>query len=459
MAAGPVRLGCVMSFTVANGPERSNRPEASLHRSFRIYAFPTSILHWSVPGFSMELMTTFNTASHGVLSGIVVADFSRVLAGPYATMLLADMGATVIKVESPTGDDTRAWRPPVRDEQATYFLSVNRNKHAITLDLKNDDDLAVAHKLLARADVFIENWKPGGMEKFGMDPGSVAERYPHLVHASITGFGTHGGAQLPGYDLLAQAASGLMDITGEPESAGQKAGVAIFDVVTGLHAAVGILGALQERQRSGKGQHIAVNLMSSALSGLVNQASAYVAGGVVPTRMGNDHPSLAPYGPFAAADQPLIIAVGNDGQFRRLADALGVPELADNERYATNPARNAHREQLRSELETRLRHKTASEWVEELRQVQIPCSEVFTIAQGVEFAEEIGLEPVQPTGPERVPTVKHPIDYSRSAVTYDKAPPKLNEDAEAILEWLHDNEQAIVDTDRDISIPVSPRRY
>ncbi|MDN5705377.1 MAG: CoA transferase, partial [Yaniella sp.] len=258
------------------------------------------------------------TESSGVLDGIVVADFSRVLAGPYATMMLADMGATVIKVESPGGDDTRAWQPPVRDDQSTYFLSVNRNKQAIALDLKADDDLATAHKLLAKADVFIENFKPGGLTKFNMDPNTVAQRYPHLVHASITGFGTTGGAHLPGYDLLAQAASGLMDITGDPAADGQKAGVAIFDVVTGLHATVGILGALQERARSGKGQHVAVNLMSSALSGLVNQTSAYVAGGVVPTRMGNDHPSLAPYGPFAASDQPLIIAVGNDNQFRRL---------------------------------------------------------------------------------------------------------------------------------------------
>ena len=386
----------------------------------------------------MKDMTTDTSAtSPGVLDGIIVADFSRVLAGPYATMLLADMGATVIKVESPDGDDTRAWQPPVRDDQATYFLSVNRNKHAIALDLKDDDDLATAHQLLAKADVFIENWKPGGLAKFGMDPDTVAQRYPHLVHASITGFGTAGGAHLPGYDLLAQAASGLMDITGEPESPGQKAGVAIFDVVTGLHATVGILGALQERQHSGQGQHIAVNLMSSALSGLVNQTSAYAAGGVVPTRMGNDHPSLAPYGPFAAADQPLIIAVGNDGQFRRLAAALGVPELAEDTRYATNPARNAHREELRAELESQLQAKKASDWVEELRKLQIPCSEVFTIAQGVEFADEIGLAPVQPAGAEGIPTVKHPIDYSRSTVSYAKAPPQLNEDSDAIRDWLN----------------------
>lgn len=377
------------------------------------------------------------TESSGVLDGIVVADFSRVLAGPYATMMLADMGATVIKVESPGGDDTRAWQPPVRDDQSTYFLSVNRNKQAIALDLKDDDDLASAHKLLAKADVFIENFKPGGLTKFNMDPDAVAQRYPHLVHASITGFGTTGGAHLPGYDLLAQAASGLMDITGEPESSGQKAGVAIFDVVTGLHATVGILGALQERARSGKGQHVAVNLMSSALSGLVNQTSAYVAGGVVPTRMGNDHPSLAPYGPFAASDQPLIIAVGNDGQFRRLADALGASELADDERYATNPVRNQHRDQLRAELEQRLQRKTASNWVEELRELGIPCSEVFSIAQGVDFADEIGLTPVQPAGEEQIPTIKHPVDYSRSQVAYDKAPPKLNQDRQSILDWLN----------------------
>lgn len=389
----------------------------------------------------MEVMTTeSNAASQGVLDGIVIADFSRVLAGPYATMLLADMGATVIKVESPGGDDTRAWQPPVRDDMATYFLSVNRNKHAIALDLKDEADLETAHQLLAKADVFIENWKPGGLTKFGMDPDSVAERYPHLVHASITGFGTSGGAHLPGYDLLAQAASGLMDITGEPESYGQKAGVAIFDVVTGLHATVGILGALQERDRSGKGQHVAVNLMSSALSGLVNQTSAYVAGGVVPTRMGNDHPSLAPYGPFAAADQPLIIAVGNDGQFRRLVDALGASALADDERYATNPARNANRDALRAELEQHLQHKTASDWVDELRELGIPCSEVFSIAQGVEFADEIGLAPVQPAGEEQIPTIKHPVDYSRSQIAYDKAPPQLNEDGQSIRDWLNSRE-------------------
>lgn len=381
-----------------------------------------------------------SSATPGVLDGVVVADFSRVLAGPYATMLLADMGATVIKVESPGGDDTRAWQPPVRDDMATYFLSVNRNKHAIALDLKDEDDLATAHQLLAKADVFIENWKPGGLAKFGMDPEAVADHYPHLVHASITGFGTTGGAHLPGYDLLAQAASGLMDITGEPESYGQKAGVAIFDVVTGLHATVGILGALQERDRSGKGQHVAVNLMSSALSGLVNQTSAYVAGGVVPKRMGNDHPSLAPYGLFAASDQPLIIAVGNDGQFRRLADALDASHLADDERYATNPARNEHRDELRAELEQQLQHKTASEWVEELRELGIPCSEVFSIAQGVEFADDIGLAPVQPAGQEQIPTIKHPVDYSRSHVAYDKAPPKLNEDASDILAWLSDHD-------------------
>lgn len=384
------------------------------------------------------MCSAINTAPTGALDGIVVADFSRVLAGPYATMMLADMGATVIKVESPDGDDTRAWRPPSRDDQATYFLAVNRNKRSIALNLRDTEHLAIAHRLVAKADVFIENWKPGGLAKFGLAPDAVAQRYPHLVHASITGFGTAGGAHLPGYDLLAQAASGLMDLTGDPAAQGQKAGVAIFDVVTGLHAAVGILGALQERARSGRGQHIAVNLMSSALSSLVNQAAAFVAGGVIPTRMGNDHPSLAPYGPFAAADQPLIIAVGNDGQFRRLVIALGAAHLADDARYTTNPARNAHRDALRDDLEAHLRAKTASHWVTELRKQGIPCSEVLTIAQGVAFAEQLGLAPVQPAGAKQLPTIKHPIDYSRSRVSYDKAPPSLDADRTEILAWLNE---------------------
>ena len=283
------------------------------------------------------------------LDGIVVADFSRVLAGPYATMLLADMGATVIKVESPNGDDTRLWMPPERDGIGTYYLSVNRNKSSIALDLADGQDLRTAYAILDRADVFVENFKPGGLARFGLDPESVRERWPRLIHASITGFGTAGGASMPGYDLLVQGMSGFMHVTGHPDADPQRAGVAIFDVVTGLHTAVGILAALLERQGSGDGlgQHVALNLLSSALSGLVNQTTGYAAAGDNPQRLGNDHPSLYPYGPFPAADQDLIICVGNDHQFARLVQTLGVPELADDPRFESVLLRNENRDELR----------------------------------------------------------------------------------------------------------------
>jgi crotonobetainyl-CoA:carnitine CoA-transferase CaiB-like acyl-CoA transferase len=218
----------------------------------------------------------------GPLSGIVIADFSRVLAGPYCTMLLADLGAEVVKVESPAGDDTRHWVPPVRGDVGTYYLAINRNKRSIALDLSNANDLQVAHALSARADVMIQNFKPGGLRRFGLDYASVRQRNEQLIYCSISGFGTGQGASLPGYDLLVQAASGLMSLTGSPDGPPYRAGISVFDVITGLHSAIGILAALHHRDVSGQGQHIEANLLSSAISALVNQTSAYVAGDVVP---------------------------------------------------------------------------------------------------------------------------------------------------------------------------------
>lgn len=379
-------------------------------------------------------------APSGPLAGVVVADFSRVLAGPYATMLLADLGATVVKVESPGGDDTREWRPPVRDGVSTYYLSVNRNKRSIALNLKDPEDLATAHRLVGAADVFIENFKPGGLAKFGLDPESVAERWPRLVHASITGFGTAGGANLPGYDMLVQATSGLMTITGAADGPPQKAGVAIFDVITGLHAAVGILAALREREASGKGQHIALNLQSSALSGLVNAAGAVVAGGVEPRRLGNIHPSLFPYGPFAAADREVVIACGNDAQFGRLVAALGAPGLAADERFATMEQRNAHRGDLQELLEERLAAGTADEWTQRLREVGVPAAPIMSIGEGVAFAEELGLNPVVDAC--GVPTVADPMGFSRTPVDYRLAPPAVDEHRAEILAWLAKRESS-----------------
>ena len=284
----------------------------------------------------------------GPLAGLLVADFSRILAGPYATMLLADMGAEVVKVEGPGGDDTRTWQPPVRDGISTYYLGVNRNKRSIALDLRDAGDLAAARELARRADVFIENFKPGGLARFGLDYEATSAANPAVVYASISGFGSGPqGAALPGYDLIVQAISGLMSVTGDPDGEPYRAGVAAFDVISGLHATIGILAALNHRHETGRGQHVEISLLASAMSGLVNQTSAYVAGGVVPFRMGNSHPSLFPYEPLPCADGELIITAGNDLQFRKLAQVLGVPELADDPRFGRNEDRTANRDQLR----------------------------------------------------------------------------------------------------------------
>ena len=234
-------------------------------------------------------------STRGPLAGLLVADFSRILAGPYATMLLADLGAEVIKVEGPRGDDTRTWQPPVRDGVATYYLGINRNKRSIVLDFADPADAALARELAHRADIVIENFRPGGLSRFGLDYETVAAANPKIIYASISGFGSgEKGAPLPGYDLIVQAISGLMSLTGDPDGPAYRAGISVFDVMAGLHATIGVLAALHKRHETGRGQHVEVNLLSSALSGLVNHSSAYVAGGMVPYRMGNSHPACSP---------------------------------------------------------------------------------------------------------------------------------------------------------------------
>lgn len=385
-----------------------------------------------------DLESLFGRPATGPLAGLVVADLSRVLAGPYATMLLADMGALVIKVESPGGDDTRGWVPPVRDGVGTYYLTANRNKHSIALDFAEPDDLAVLHRIIHRADVLVENFRPGSLAKFGLDAQTLQERHPGLIYASITGFGSKGGADLPGYDLLAQAVSGLMSVTGDATGEPTKVGAALVDVITGLHTAVGILGALQARGATGDGDHIETNLLSSILSGLVNQTSAYVAADVVPQRMGNEHPSLYPYGPFPTADQQLVLAIGNDRQFERLCAVLGIPEASADERFQTMAARNSNRVALGTLLVERLRTRGADAWFDELRRVGVPCGPIQGVDGGVQFAADLGLEPIAMAGPAGagVPTVRHPISYARASVDYSQAPPALDADRERVLEWL-----------------------
>ncbi|WP_167761065.1 CoA transferase [Geodermatophilus sp. DF01-2] len=378
-------------------------------------------------------------APQGPLAGLLVADFSRVLAGPYATMLLADLGAEVVKVEAPRGDDTRTWQPPVRDGVSTYYLAINRNKRSVALDLADPADVAAARELARRADVLVENFKPGGLDRFGLDFDTVAATNPGVVYASISGFGSGPkGAALPGYDLIVQAISGMMSLTGDPGGEPYRAGVAVFDVIAGLHAAIGVLSALHVRRETGRGQHVEVDLLSSALSGLVNQTSAYVAGGVVPFRMGNGHPSLYPYEPFPCADGDLIVAAGNDAQFRRLCEVLGAPELADDPRFARNVDRTVHREELRPLLAARLRTRGKLEWFRDIVGAGVPCGPINTVDQGVAFAEEVGLDPVVAAGEgtAAVPTVRNPIRFSESRPSYRLPPPDVDEHGAEIRRWL-----------------------
>ncbi len=370
----------------------------------------------------------------GPLSGLVVADFTRVLAGPYATMLLGDLGAEVIKVERPgSGDDTRAWGPPyAADGQSSYFHSVNRNKTSVAWDLDDESDAAAARALAIRADVLVENHKVGALARRGLGYNDLAAANPGLIYCSITGFGPTGGAQLPGYDLLVQAMGGLMSVTGSEPDSPTKAGVAVVDVLTGLHATVGILAALAERNRTGAGQHVEVNLLSSLLSALVNQSSSYVTADVVPGILGNAHPSIAPYEVFRTADRPLVLAIGNDSQFAVLADELGAPSLAVDERFSTNPARVRHRTELAAALTALLADDSAENWQARLTERGIPCGPINDLAEAFALATQLGLHPVATIAADdtssETPTVAHPISFSRTPASYRLAPPRLEAD-------------------------------
>jgi crotonobetainyl-CoA:carnitine CoA-transferase CaiB-like acyl-CoA transferase len=375
----------------------------------------------------------------GPLSGLLVADFSRVLAGPYCTMLLADLGADVIKVESPAGDDTRAWMPPVTsDDVSTYFLAINRNKRSVALDLKSAPDLELARELGRRADVFVQNFKPGGLTRYGLDYESVRVGNPSVIYASISGFGLSGGRDLPGYDLMVQAMSGLMSLTGSPDGPPYRAGISLFDVMAGLHTTIAILAALNHRNATGEGQHLDASLMASAMSGMVNQTSAYVAGGVVPFRMGNSHPSLFPYEPLPTGDGELIVTAGNDSQFRKLCDVIGAPELPEDPRFSTNPGRTANRDELKPLLAEKLAARSAAEWFDVLIAAGVPCGPINTVDAGVAFAEKIGLEPVitAGSGDRTRRGIRHPVTFSATPASYPLAPPELDEHGDEIRAWL-----------------------
>ena len=380
--------------------------------------------------------------SHKPLDGLIVADYSRVLAGPYCSMLLADMGATVIKVESPQGDDTRTWMPPTKNGVATYYMTINRNKKSLVLDFSSEEDRKVGLELIKRADIFIENFKTGGLKKFGFDFDSVVAINPRLIYLSISGFGTAEGAWLPGYDLIVQAVSGLMSLTGDPNGPPFRAGISVFDVMAGLHGLIGVLTALHQRENTGRGQHVEVNLLSSAMSGLVNQTAAYAAAGEVPFRMGNAHPSLFPYEALPTKDRDLIIAAGNDKQFRALCKVLEIESVADDSRFTANSDRTANREQLRPLLLARLAEWAADDLFIALNKVGVPCGPINTIGDGVELAEKLGLKPrvAVGEGDRKVDLIRNPITFSEGELSYELPPPQLGEHSDEIRKWLEETQ-------------------
>jgi crotonobetainyl-CoA:carnitine CoA-transferase CaiB-like acyl-CoA transferase len=368
------------------------------------------------------------------LDGVKVLDLSRVLAGPYATMVLGDLGADVLKVEHPErGDDTRHWGPPFASGESAYFLSVNRNKRSIGVDLKDEIGLERVKTLAAEADVLIENWRRGALEKLGLGYNALREENPDLIYCSITGFGPGPDENRPGYDFLVQARGGIMGITGQPGGEPTKVGVAISDIVCGLFASNAIQAALYRRSATGEGTRIEVPLFESTLGWLANRGQEYLVSGEDTGLIGNAHPSIVPYQTFHASDKPLVVAVGNNTQFANLCRAIGRPELAEDERYATNPDRVSNREALISELQQEFSKRTADEWADEIRAAGIPSGPVNTLADV--FADEhvLGSGMLQAldhpsTGP--LEMVASPLIVDGEHLPIRHAPPTLGQHTE-----------------------------
>ena len=387
------------------------------------------------------------------LAGLKVLDLSRVLAGPWASQMLADLGADVVKVERPgTGDDTRAWGPPWRPDaegrptdEAAYFHCANRNKRSIAIDLADPAGAALVRRLAAQADVVLENFKVGGLQAYGLDAATLCAAHPRLIYCSITGFGQTGPyAPRAGYDFLIQALGGLMSVTGvpdgEPGAGPQKVGVALVDVMTGLHAAIGILAALQHRHATGRGQHIDLALLDVQVATLANQAASYLVGGVVPQRMGNAHPSIVPYQAFPTADGDMILAIGNDGQFARFCAAAVRPEWSSDPRFATNAQRVAHRAVLIPLLRQTTVMRSTAEWVTALESQAVPCGPIHRIDEVFADPQVVarGLRVDLPDGAGgMVAGVANPVRLSATPVQYRRAAPGLDADRGSVLaDWL-----------------------
>lgn len=374
----------------------------------------------------------------GALDGIRIIDTSRVLAGPFCSMILGDLGAEVIKIEHPeSGDETRGWGPPYANGESAYYLSANRNKQSITLNLKSEQGKEIFRKLVAAGDVVVENFKTGTLEKMGLGYEQLKVTNPKLIMASITGFGLTGPYKgLPGYDYIIQAMSGLMSITGETEGSPMKVGVAIADVLTGLYTCIGILSALHHRDRTGEGQEIDISLMDCQISSLVNVASNYLCSGADPKRLGNRHPNIVPYQVFTAKDGEFVVAVGNDQQFRRFIAELGRPELAEREEFKHNDGRLRNKSKLIPIIEELLKTKTKNEWKNQLDRAGIPNGPINTIAEMFDDPQikerEMVVEIAHPKI-ENLKLVGSPLKLSKTPVAMKRHPPLYGEHTESIL--------------------------
>jgi formyl-CoA transferase len=371
------------------------------------------------------------------LHGVGVLDLSRVLAGPYCTMVLGDLGADVIKVEPPEGDETRAWGPPFAAGESAYYLCVNRNKRGMVVNLKTDEGRALLRDLAMKSDVLVENFRPGTLARYGLDYASLRLDHPQLVYCSISGFGQTGPLRdRPGYDFMIQAMGGLMSITGDPEGEPMKVGVAAADLFAGQNAVIAILAALGARERTGEGQYIDIALFDSQLSWLANVASNYLISGNPPKRYGNAHPNIVPYQVFEATDGWLVLAVGNDKQFVRLCELIGQPEWGNDERFATNAARVIHREELVTLLKPIFKARQVDEWLSALEQAEIPCGRINTLdkvfAEPQVAAREMLVTMEHPTIGV-LPLVGSPLKFSQTPVEYRLPPPRLGEHTDEIL--------------------------
>ncbi len=380
-------------------------------------------------------MASSDTLPHGPLSGVKVLDLSRILAGPTCTQMLGDLGATVLKIENPRsgGDDTRQWGPPYvvdaegnQSDLSAYFMSANRNKRSVEVDITTSDGQATIRRLAAHADILLENFKPGGLRKYGLDYDSLRKDFPHLVYGSISGYGQTGpNAHKPGYDLMAQGYGGIMSLTGEPDGRPMKVGVGIADVMCGMYACVGILAALRHKEQTGEGQQVDIALVDAQIAWLINEGVATLNTGSAPKRRGNEHPSIVPYGLYETADGHVILAVGNDSQFGRFLQFLGLEGLARDPRFATNPARLEHRDALADIIVPAIRQHTTDAVIAAMEERKVPAGPVQTLdqvfASDQVAARKMAIEMQSQAGP--VQLLGNPLKLSRTPVTYRHAPP------------------------------------